>query len=51
MIVNGGDVGLLMWMCGVSDPLGPIKPMDVGVVETNNLLVTFHQLFSFSLCL
>ena len=39
--VNGGNVGSLTWMCGVSDPLDPIKPMDVGVICLNNLLVTF----------
>ena len=31
MIVNGGDVGLLTWMCSVCDSLDPIKPMDVRV--------------------
>ena len=41
MIVTGGDVGLLTWLCGVFDFLDPINLKVVRVVCLNNLLVTF----------
>ena len=34
-------MGLLMWLCGVSDPLDPIKLMDAGTICFNNSLVAF----------
>ena len=40
MIVNGDHVGLLTRKCGARPILDPIKLKDVGVVWSNNSLVT-----------
>ena len=43
--MNGGDVGLLMWMCGMSDPFVPIKPKGSwSYFGLTTRLLPFHHL-------